>query len=106
MPLLLVQSMRMIKNSHCCVLLDYVLQSSLKGIFLSKMCPILAYDVNAMTSQMGGMQIGAGAPPSAQDNGGLYMLPQQGYYVNRKVSATNSVYFPVVEDWLRNFSYD
>ncbi|PIO67418.1 hypothetical protein TELCIR_10833 [Teladorsagia circumcincta] len=42
------------------------------------------YDVNAMTSQMGGMQIGGGAPPSAQDNGGLYMLPQQGYYVNRK----------------------
>ncbi|KAL6726701.1 hypothetical protein Aduo_008645 [Ancylostoma duodenale] len=42
------------------------------------------YDVSAMTSQMGGMQIGAGAPPSAQDNGGLYMLPQQGYYVNRK----------------------
>ncbi|KAK6042362.1 hypothetical protein COOONC_20133 [Cooperia oncophora] len=42
------------------------------------------YDVNAMTSQMGGMQIGGGGPPSAQDNGGLYMLPQQGYYVNRK----------------------
>lgn len=46
------------------------------------------YDVNAMASQMSGMQIGAGGPPTAQDNGGVYMLPQQGYYVNRKYNGT------------------
>ncbi|VDK56024.1 unnamed protein product, partial [Cylicostephanus goldi] len=52
------------------------------------------YDVNAMTSQMGGMQLGGAAPPSAQDN--VYML-QQGYFVNSRKQYNGTGQYDVMQ---------